>query len=133
MIKVKLVVEPFGQIIDVFIGKDIEKIETYVNKTYTLDEELVLDSSYINSTRGTFYILETNTGYYRFICLNQFSQNNISDLQNFIHEIYHAIHNVLKQVEVETSDPHDELMAYLLDNVLGKFLTKLKNKSYKKL
>ena len=131
MIKVKLVVEPFDQIIDVFVGKDIDKIEKYVNKTCNPTEELILDASYVDSTAGTFYILETNKGPYRFICLNEFSQKNIQNLQNFIHELYHAIHHIIKQVEVKTSDSHDELTAYLLDCLLGKFLTKMKNKSYK--
>lgn len=130
MIKVELLVEPFGQYIDIFIGKDINKIETYVNKNYELSEELSLDESYIESTNGTFYTLDTKSASYRFICLNKFSQKNINDLQSFIHELYHAIKQIITQVEVKTSDPYDELTAYLLDCLLGKFLTKMKTKSY---
>ena len=133
MIKVRLIAEPFDQIIDVYIGTDIKAIEKHVNKMNKPEEELVLDSSYTNSTAGTFYILNTKSGPYRFICLNKFSQENIQDLQNFIHELYHAIHHILKYVEVKTIDSYDELTAYLLDNLLGKFLTKIKRKSFKTL
>lgn len=130
MIKVSLIVEPFSQFIDVFIGTDLNKTEVYINNNQEPESELVLDTSYINSTNGTFYVLNTKTGPYRFICLNEFSQKNIKDLQGFIHELYHAICDIIKQVGIKTKDPYDELTAYLLDCLLGKFLTKMKNKSY---
>ena len=130
MIKVGLTVEPFSQIIDVFIGRDVAKIDEYINNTYELTERLVIDNSVSD---GTFYSIGTKEGIYRFICLEEFSQSNIRSLQNFIHELYHAVHDVLKQVQVKTRDPHDELTAYLLDCMLGKFLTKIRNKTYKEL
>ena len=127
---VELEVEPFGQAIDVFIGDDPDKIKTYIDENYDLRERLDIDN---DITDGTFYFATSDQGIYRFICLKEFSQRSINNLQNFIHEAFHAVHHILKQVQVKTKDPHDELTAYLLDCLLGKFLTKIRNKDYKKI
>ena len=41
--------------------------------------------------------------------------------------------HILDQVEIKTNDKFNELMAYLLDCNLGKFLTAIKIKNYEKL
>lgn len=137
MIKiVKLIVEPFGLNIDVFVNVkteiDLQNIRTYIESENTVleDFEFSEDDLHLN---GSYYYFNCQEGIYRCIFLREFKQSSISDIQNITHELYHALVHILDQVEIKTNDKFNELMAYLLDCNLGKFLTAIKIKNYEKL
>ena len=130
---IKLIIAPFGLNLDIFVNvisnDDLKKVRSYIKREYTPfeDFEFLEEDLYLN---GSYYYFNCKEGIYRCIFLREFKQSSISDLQNFVHELYHALVHILKQVEIKTSDTFDELMAYLLDYNLGKFLNAIKEKDY---
>jgi len=130
-------IEPFGQQVNVFFdvkkAADVKRVKTYMEKNYDPIEPIEIDVGDVNNTNGTYYYFACEKGFCRCIVLSQFDLTCIEDIQNIVHELYHCIYHVLEQVEVESSDPFDELTAYMLDCNLGKFLTRIKDKDYEEL
>ena len=133
---VHLNVEPFNQCLDVFINikteSDINKINTYINEQYKPIQDIEIGDD-IFTTAGCFYYFPCKKYIYRCIFLKEFNLKNIDDYSNFIHELYHALYDIINQVEVQTKDKYNELMAYLLDCNLNNFLKAIKEKIYEKI
>jgi len=127
MKRVELIIEPFGQNLDIFLGDDFEKLEKYVTETFEVSK---YNFNREELAEATFNFLDTKFGVYRYIVMKGFSATNPDDVGVFVHELYHAIVHVLKQVEVKTKDPFDELTAYLLDCNVTKFLKAVKEKKF---